>query len=377
MSGIYIHIPFCKQACAYCDFHFSTSLKNKEAFISALKQEVSLRLNYLPDKKIETLYFGGGTPSILNYEDLAEITDHIAQQYDLSNNLEFTLECNPDDLNDRKLQDLKRLGVNRLSIGLQSFNHEELRWMNRAHDASESESSVKRSQDKGFENITIDLIYGSKFQTLMDWKETLKKTISLQVPHISAYNLTIENKTKLGHDYSKKKEPAIDDEKSSEFFMEMIEVLENHQFIHYEISNFGKENFFSRHNSNYWKGIPYIGFGPSAHSFDGNNRQWNIANNPLYIKYILENQSSWFEKEILSAYERYNEYILISLRTMWGVDSKYIREKFGDKTYFHFLKHIRSYIEHKQIIEKDDIFTLTKEGKLFADRIASDLFITL
>lgn len=377
MSGIYIHIPFCKQACAYCDFHFSTSLKNKEAFIHALKQEISLRLNYLPDKKIDTLYFGGGTPSILNYDDLAEITDHIAGQYDLSNNLEFTLECNPDDLDDRKLLDLKRLGVNRLSIGLQSFNNEELKWMNRAHDANESESSVKRSQDKGFENITIDLIYGSKFQSLPDWKETLKKTISLQVPHISAYNLTIETKTKLGHDYSKKKEPAIDEEKSSEFFMEMIEVLGNHRFIHYEISNFGKENFFSRHNSNYWKGIPYIGFGPSAHSFDGKNRQWNISNNPLYIKYINENRALWFEQEVLSSQERYNEYILISLRTMWGVDSGYIQKEFGDDAFFHFLKHIQSYIEHKQVIEKDNIFTLTKEGKLFADRIASDLFILL
>lgn len=374
MSGIYIHIPFCKQACHYCDFHFSTSLKNKDALVKSILMEIDNRINYLPNKTIETIYFGGGTPSLLSEKEIFQILEKLYKLYNVSNNAEITLECNPDDLSDEKLKELKRLEINRLSIGLQSFDEEELIWMNRAHTAKESESSVKRAQDRGFENITIDLIYGSKFSNLTSWKKTLDKAITLQVPHISSYNLTIEEKTKLGHDFKVKKEVAIDDEKSSEMFLEMIDRLEKNEFIHYEISNFGKEGFFSKHNSNYWKGEHYLGLGPSAHSFDGTSRQWNVSNNNLYIKYLEEKSEAYFEKEILTETERFNEYILTSLRTIWGINLDYLKTNFSSDFVNNFLNQIQEYIKQETVVVKDKTYTLTEKGKLLADKIASELF---
>lgn len=375
MSGIYIHIPFCKQACHYCDFHFSTSLKNKEALVKCILTEIDLRNDYLKDKNIQTIYFGGGTPSLLSERDTFQILEKIYKQYNVSNDLELTLECNPDDLSDEKLKELKRLEINRLSIGLQSFDEEELVWMNRAHNAKQSEASVKRAQDRGFENITIDLIYGSKFSNLSNWKKTLDEAIELQVPHISSYNLTIEEKTKLGHDFKVKKEAAIDDEKSSELFLEMIDRLEKNNFIHYEISNFAKEGFFSNHNSNYWKGIHYLGLGPSAHSFDGISRQWNVSNNNLYIKHISEKTESYFEKEVLTETERFNEYILTSLRTIWGINLDYLKTNFNSDFVKNFLNQIQEYIKQETVVAKDKEYTLTEKGKLLADKIASELFV--
>jgi len=374
MSGIYVHIPFCKQACHYCDFYFSTSLKNKEALVKSIITEIDTRINYLTNKNIETIYFGGGTPSLLSEKETFQIIEKIYKLYNVSKDAEITLECNPDDLSDEKLKELKRLEINRLSIGLQSFNEEELIWMNRAHTAKESESSVKRAQDRGFENITIDLIYGSKFSNLANWKKTLDKAIALQIPHISSYNLTIEEKTKLGHDFKIKKEVAIDDEKSSEQFLEMIDRLEKNNFIHYEISNFGKEGFFSKHNSNYWKGEHYIGLGPSAHSFDGKSRQWNVSNNNLYIKYIDERSNDYFEKEILTETERFNEYILTSLRTIWGIDLNYLKTNFNSDFVRNFSLQIQEYISQETVIVKNNTYTLTEKGKLLADKIASELF---
>jgi len=374
MSGIYVHIPFCKQACHYCDFYFSTSLKNKEALVKSIITEIDTRINYLTNKNIETIYFGGGTPSLLSEKETFQIIEKIYKLYNVSKDAEITLECNPDDLSDEKLKELKRLEINRLSIGLQSFNEEELIWMNRAHTAKESESSVKRAQDRGFENITIDLIYGSKFSNLANWKKTLDKAIALQIPHISSYNLTIEEKTKLGHDFKIKKEVAIDDEKSSELFLEMIDRLEKNNFIHYEISNFGKEGFFSKHNSNYWKGEHYLGLGPSAHSFDGKSRQWNVSNNNLYIKYIDERSNTYFEKEILTETERFNEYILTSLRTIWGIDLNYLKTNFNSDFVINFSLQIQEYISQETVIVKDNAYTLTEKGKLLADKIASELF---
>lgn len=375
MSGIYIHIPFCKQACNYCDFHFSTSLQNKEALVKSIVSELDLRREYLQDKSIETIYFGGGTPSLLSEKEAFLILEKIYKLYNVSNDAEITVECNPDDLSDEKLKELKRLEVNRLSIGLQSFNEEELVWMNRAHTAKESESSVKRAQDRGFDNITIDLIYGSKFSNLSSWKKTLAKAVSLEVKHISSYNLTIEEKTKLGHDFKAKKEAAIDDEASSDMFLEMIDHLEKNDFIHYEISNFGKEGFFSIHNSNYWKGRHYIGLGPSAHSFDGVSRQWNIANNNAYIKRIADNTTDYFEKEILTETERFNEYILTSLRTIWGVDLNFLKASFNSDFIKLFLKQVENYISNGTIVVNKDTYTLTEKGKLLADKIASELFM--
>jgi len=374
MSGIYIHIPFCKQACYYCDFHFSTSLQNKSSLVTSILSEMDMRLNYLPNKTINSIYFGGGTPSLLSEKESFLILEKIYKLYHVSNNAEITFECNPDDLSDEKLKELKRLEVNRLSIGLQSFDDEELIWMNRAHTAKESESSVKRAQDRGFENITIDLIYGSKFSNLSNWKKTLDKAINLNVKHISSYNLTIEEKTKLGHDYKVKKEVAIDDEKSSELFLEMIDRLEKNSFIQYEISNFGKEGFFSIHNSNYWKSEHYLGLGPSAHSFDGKSRQWNVSNNNLYIKYLSEKSEVYFEKEILTEKERFNEYVLTSLRTIWGVDLNYLKSNFSHDFITVFLNQIAEEIKLERVKVKDTTYTLTEKGKLLADKIASDLF---
>ena len=375
MSGIYIHIPFCKQACNYCDFHFSTSLKLKSNLIESILVEIDLRHPYLENKNIETIYFGGGTPSLLSEKELFLILEKIYKNYDVSSNAEISLEANPDDLSVEKLKELKRLEINRLSIGLQSFNNEELIWMNRAHTATESEASVKRAQDKGFENISIDLIYGSKFSNLTNWKKTLDKAIALDVKHISSYNLTIEDKTKLGHDFKVKKEIAIDDEKSSELFLEMIDRLEKNNFIQYEISNFGKENYFSNHNSNYWKGIEYIGFGPSAHSFDGVSRQWNVSNNSLYIKNISDKNEAYFEKEILSESDQFNEYILTSLRTIWGIDVLVLNTKFNSEILNSFNEKIKTYISSDMIIFNNNKYVLTSNGKLFADKIASELFV--
>ncbi|MCF8424505.1 MAG: radical SAM family heme chaperone HemW [Bacteroidia bacterium] len=375
MSGIYIHIPFCKQACHYCDFHFSTLLQNKGLLVNSILSEIDSRINYLPNKKIESIYFGGGTPSLLSEKETFLILEKIYKLYNVSKDVEITLECNPDDLTDEKLKELKRLEVNRLSIGLQSFDEEELIWMNRAHTAKESESSVKRAQDRGFENITIDLIYGSKFSNLANWKKTLDKAIALDVKHISSYNLTIEEKTKLGRDFKLKKEVAIDDEKSSELFLEMINRLEKNNFIHYEISNFGKEGFFSLHNSNYWKGEHYLGLGPSAHSFDGTSRQWNVSNNTIYIKRISEKNESYFEKETLTEKERFNEYVLTSLRTIWGIDLNYLSANFNTEFVKHYLIQIEKYIKQETVVINDTTYTLTEKGKLFADKIASELFI--
>jgi oxygen-independent coproporphyrinogen-3 oxidase len=375
VSGIYIHIPFCKKACHYCDFHFSTSLQNKEALVKSILTEIDLRINYLQDKNIKTIYFGGGTPSLLSEKESFLILEKIYKLYNVSKDAEITFECNPDDLSDDKLKELKRLEVNRLSIGLQSFDEEELIWMNRAHTAKESEASVKRAQDRGFENITIDLIYGSKFSNITNWKKTLDKAIALDVKHISSYNLTIEEKTKLGHDFKVKKEIAIDDEKSSEMFLEMIDRLEKNKFIHYEISNFGKEGFFSTHNSNYWKGEHYLGLGPSAHSFDGTSRQWNIANNNLYIKHVSEKTEAYFEKEILSEKERFNEYVLTSLRTIWGIDLNYLKTNFNSDFVKAFLNQVENYIKQEHVVVKDTTYTLSEKGKLLADKIASELFM--
>jgi oxygen-independent coproporphyrinogen-3 oxidase len=375
VSGIYIHIPFCKKACHYCDFHFSTSLQHKDALVKSILSEIDLRINYLPDKHIETIYFGGGTPSLLYEKESFLILEKIYKLYNVSKDAEISFECNPDDLSDEKLKELKRLEINRLSIGLQSFDEEELIWMNRAHTAKESEASVKRAQDRGFENITIDLIYGSKFSNITNWKKTLDKAIALDVKHISSYNLTIEEKTKLGHDFKVKKEVAIDDEKSSDLFLEMIDRLEKNDFIHYEISNFGKDGFFSRHNSNYWKGKHYLGLGPSAHSFDGQSRQWNVANNNLYVKQVGEKKEDYFEKEILTEKERFNEYILTSLRTIWGVDLNYLKTNFNSDFVKAFLSQVENYIKQESVLVKNQTYTLSEKGKLLADKIASDLFV--
>jgi oxygen-independent coproporphyrinogen-3 oxidase len=373
MQGIYLHIPFCRKACTYCDFHFSTQLKTKGLLVDAICKEIELRKDFLEGKHIDTIYFGGGTPSVLDKKELEKIFSTLSKYFSWKKNIEITLESNPDDLSKEKLVELKGIGINRLSIGLQSFDEEELKWMNRAHNAKQSEECVKLAQDLGFNNISIDLIYGSKFQTIENWKKTLEKAITLNVQHISSYNLTVEEKTALGIAVSKGNEPFVDEEKSSEQFLMMMDHLEKNGFEHYEISNFAKENFQAVHNTNYWKGANYLGLGPSAHSFNGESRQWNISNNALYVKAINEG-TEFFEIEKLSDQNRYNEYVLTRLRTKWGCDLDYIKMEFGNEFAKHFLEASKNYLPYS-IQKNENIYSLTTKGKLLADKIAMELFI--
>ncbi|WP_317898271.1 radical SAM family heme chaperone HemW [Aurantibacillus circumpalustris] len=372
MSGVYIHIPFCKKACSYCDFFFSTNLSSKENLVKALNKEINLRSDYLSNKNLDSIYFGGGTPSLLSHEELRTVLETLKSHFTFGKNIEITLEVNPDDITTKSLRDWFQLGFNRLSIGLQSFDDEELKWMNRAHTATESLASVKLAQDAGFNNLTIDLIYGSKFQSLKTWEKTLTTAMSLETQHISSYNLTIENKTALGVNFNKGIEPPVSDDLSSKQFIMMADAFEDAGFVHYEISNFGKPNFFAKHNSNYWLQQAYLGIGPSAHSFNGNSRQWNVSNNSSYIK-SLDTDQSFFEKEELSVNNRYNEYVLTRLRTIWGCDLNEIKAQFGEVIAKHFKNGIL--VKKNFLIEKNKVFTLTKSAKLQADGIASDLFI--
>lgn len=372
MPGLYLHIPFCRQACNYCDFHFSTSLNNKTEVIAAMIKEIELRSAYLGQKGIDSIYFGGGTPSLLSRDDLAAILSTLSSKFSWNAGAEITLEANPDDINGKVVKEWISLGINRLSIGLQSFNNDELLWMNRVHTAEESVSSVKTAQDGGFSNISIDLIYGSKFQTLASWALTLDKAIKLHTQHISSYNLTIESKTVLGLKNQRGQEPSIDDEISGKQFLMLINKLECAEFVQYEISNFGKAGYFAIHNSNYWLQKNYLGIGPSAHSFDGSSRQWNVKNNSVYVR-AINSGNDFFEKELLSLNDRYNEYVLTRLRTIWGCDREEIKSLFGEKVLNHFnntLKEFKSFVE-----EKNGVIVLNKEGRLRADGIASDLFL--
>lgn len=372
MAGIYIHIPFCKQACSYCDFHFSTNLTNKNLMVNSIVKEIDLRYKYLKNSKLDSVYFGGGTPSLLNKAEFEMIFDALAKYFVFDDFAEITIETNPDDISRENLLLWKDLKINRLSIGLQSFNDEELRWMNRAHSATQSINSVLLAQDLGFNNITIDLIYGSKFQDLKTWQKTLEQAISLKTQHISSYNLTIENKTVLGIKNLRGKEPSINDDVSSQQFLLMTDFLKRSDFIHYEISNFGKEGFFAKHNSNYWLQKEYLGLGPSAHSFNGKSRQWNMKNNNLYIKAIEQNLN-YFEKEELSLNDRFNEYVLTRLRTIWGCNAEEIKLLFGENLLAHFLKNIAQKKTDFEI--NHGVYILTPQARLFADGIASDFFI--
>lgn len=374
MSGIYIHIPFCKQACNYCDFHFSTSLKNKDSFLHSLKKEIEIQKNYLSGDKISTVYFGGGTPSLLTEKELMEIFEALELNFTIDKDAEITLEANPDDLTKDKINQLKATPINRLSIGIQSFFDEDLKLMNRAHNSKEAEIAVKASQDKGFENITIDLIYGIPTLSNEKWKYNLNTAFSFDVKHISAYSLTVEPKTALAHLIKTGKLKNVDEQQSANHFEIMLEEMNKNNFIQYEISNFCKDGFYSKHNSNYWLKENYLGLGPSAHSYNGNSRQWNISNNAIYIQ-SLEKGELNFEKEILTNDQQYNEYILTSLRTMWGADLKHIENTFGKEYIAYCLTESKKYIVSGKVITRENKLLLTNEGKLFADKIASDLFI--
>jgi len=371
MAGVYVHIPFCKQACLYCDFHFTTNLNAKEELLSSLIQEIILRKNYLTEP-IQTIYVGGGTPSVFTTKELEKILNCLHANLNTTKVKEITIECNPDDLSLENLKGIKQIGFNRLSVGIQSFLNEELKWMNRAHTVQESVNCIKLAQDTGFSNISIDLIYGSKYCTMENWEKTLARAIALNVQHISAYNLTIETKTKLGSLHQKLAEPSIDDKISADEFIVMCDMLENAGFIHYEISNFALPGFVSQHNSAYWFQKKYLGIGPSAHSFNGTERQWNVRSNAAYIQ-ALKKGEMFFEKEILSEKDKYNEYVMTSLRTMWGCNTCYMRENFPKEYLQEFDKVM---IRHPECFIKDGVnIKLTKQGKLKADHLASSMFV--
>ncbi|MFV0196633.1 radical SAM family heme chaperone HemW [Empedobacter falsenii] len=372
MAGIYIHIPFCKQKCSYCDFHFSTNLNNKSNLVKAINKELLLRKNEI-SQPLETIYFGGGTPSILSEIELESIFETIFKNYSTQNLKEVTLEANPDDLNQEKLKFLKSTPINRFSIGVQSFFEEDLQLMNRAHNAQEAERSIKLVQDFGFDNITIDLIYGSSTTTNDMWMKNLQQAINLNVPHISSYALTVEEKTILDHQIKKGITKPVDEDRQNEQFQLLIDTLTSNNFIQYEISNFGKENYFSLHNSNYWKGIHYMGIGPSAHSYNGKSRAWNIANNTKYIQAINQNNLPQ-EIEVLNEAERFNEMIMIGLRTIYGIDVDRINSEFSQPILDLFYQEINQLIKENLIIQQENKIILKPESKFFADGIASRLF---
>jgi oxygen-independent coproporphyrinogen III oxidase len=382
-AGIYIHIPFCKQACHYCDFHFSTNLKKKNEMVLALAKEIEMHKSEIldfarNDMEIETIYFGGGTPSILSVEDLKFLIDEVCRNYKVVENPEITVEANPDDLTENRIIELSKNKVNRLSIGIQSFFEDDLKMMNRAHNSEEAKKCLETATQY-FDNISIDLIYGIPEMSNEKWLQNIEMALSFGVPHISSYALTVEPKTALHSFIQKGIIPQPDDEVAQEHFHILVDKLSENGFIHYELSNFGKENYFSKNNSSYWLGKKYIGIGPSAHSYDGKNRGWNVSNNSLYIKSIQENKLP-IEMETLTKTDRYNEYIMTGLRTIWGVSLKRIEEEFG-KMYLDYLlnqskKHIdEALLEFVKSSEVETVLKTTKKGKFLSDGIASDLFL--
>ena len=372
---IYLHIPFCKQKCSYCNFHFSTSFSLKDEMLSAIKKEIQLRHNELENKTLKSLYFGGGTPSVLSVDEIKSLIDEIQKYFSFDNNIEITLESNPDDLNKNFLEELSQTEINRLSIGTQSFFDEDLKLMNRAHNASEAESSIKRAQDFGLVNISIDLIYGSPTSNFEIWKDNLNKTIDLQVPHVSSYALTVEPKTALEKWIENGKIRSPEEAEQNKEFYYMKDFLKGNGFDHYEISNFGKPGFHSKHNSAYWKSEPYLGIGPSAHSYNGHlERSWNIANNPIYIKNLNQNILP-IEKEILTEKDRFNEMIMIGLRTIWGVDLNKFNQNFSSEVIDYLNQEIKSKIESGILEIENNYLKIPEKHWFLADGIASDLFI--
>lgn len=372
MAGIYLHIPFCKKACHYCDFHFSTSLKNKKPLLKALAQEVVLRADEFKNKKVETIYFGGGTPSVLEVDEVSEIIKIIREHYQVVAKPEITLEANPDDLTDAKIKDLAQTEINRLSIGVQSFGDKELQMMNRAHNAAEVKKCLQTA-GAYFDNITIDLMYGIPGLSNKEWEQNIQQALDLGISHISSYALTVEEGTALADFIKKGKYPNVDEHVAAQHFDILVTTLTNAGFDHYEISNFGKQNFYSKHNTSYWLGKPYLGLGPSAHSFIGNIRSWNVANNAKYIKSLAEGQLP-LTQEILSKKDRYNEYIMTGLRTIWGVSLPKITKDFGEATCVFLEKQIQPYIQNGTLQLEENQLKTTQKGKFLADGIASDLF---
>ncbi len=374
MASIYIHIPFCKQACNYCDFHFSTSTKMKNDFVAALIQEIELRKEIFNHQVISSIYFGGGTPSLLSFDELSMIFQKLYRCFTIDADAEITLEANPDDLTFQKISELIKSPINRLSIGVQSFRDEDLRFMNRAHSATEALNSINMARDAGFQNITIDLIYGTPGMSNEDWKSNLRKSFELNLTHLSCYALTVEEKTPLYYQILKKKMPPVIEQQSAVQFQILMSEMYRYGYEQYEISNFCKDNTYSKHNSAYWKKKQYLGFGPSAHSYIGHSRMWNVCNNATYINTLALSELP-LEKETLSAHDRYNEYIMTSLRTKWGCNVHEIENCYSASFAEYFKAQIKRHEMNGCIIKNNGIYTLSDSGKLLADHITSDLFL--
>ncbi|WP_079718128.1 radical SAM family heme chaperone HemW [Parapedobacter luteus] len=374
MAGIYFHIPFCKRACHYCDFHFSTSLKYKTEMLQAMQREIAMRVRYLNGQPVESIYFGGGTPSLLDADDIRQLIDGVAAHFPVRFDAEITLEANPDDLSNDKLHALKDSPVNRFSIGIQSFFEEDLRWMNRAHTADDAQAAIRRVQDVGYTNVTADLIYGYPLLTTGKWEYNIGKLLEFGVPHISAYSMTVEPQTALAAFIRKGRQPAMDEKQSAAQFEYLMDALHIAGYIHYEISNFAKPGNYARHNSNYWKGVPYLGVGPSAHSFDGQSRQWNVSNNMKYIRAIQAGQLP-FEREELSEQDKFNEYVMTALRTIWGLHLDRVEQMFNKQYRDALYSGLQPFIANAEVVLAGEVATLTKKGKLLADYIAAELFV--
>lgn len=373
MAGIYIHIPFCKKACHYCNFHFSTQTNNIDGFIEALLIEINLRKDYLKSP-IQTIYFGGGTPSLLSFSQLKTITDAIRAQYVVNDFIECTLEANPDDIIEEQLQYWKQLGINRLSIGIQSFQNDALKWMNRAHEVEQSHKAIEAAQKAGFENISIDLIYGTPHYSRADLEADLNLIKEYAIPHVSCYALTVEEKTALQSMIQKGQMKNVVSEEQAAHFDIIVDFLNQQGYEHYEISNFAKPGHRSQHNSSYWKGAHYIGLGPSAHSYNGSTRQWNIANNALYAQSLKKGEIN-FEIESLELSTQFNEYMMISLRCMEGFDLTFIESRFGE-TYLQHTNNIIAQLASQKVLSKtSEGYCLSKSAKFLADGIASEFFI--
>ena len=377
-SGIYIHIPFCRRACTYCNFHFSTTLRGKAEVLSAIAREAELRKEELEGHRIETVYVGGGTPSLLTPDELSELFDALANHYDLSAISECTLEANPDDLSAEYLRALRHMTpVNRLSIGIQSFRDEDLRYTQRVHSAEQAQDAVKAAQDAGFNNLSIDLIYGIPGLTDRAWEENMERAKALGVQHLSSYALTVEEGTALHYAIEKKDAAPVEPEQSARQFSMLMDWASEAGYEHYEISNLAQLGHRAVHNTSYWLGAPYLGLGPSAHSFNGSDtRRWNVANNALYTRGVLGRGEVIHETEILSPVQRLNEYIMTSLRTAWGLDLGRIEETWGSNYSGILARGALGFVQQGLACVREDSIVLTNEGRLFADGIAAELFFT-
>jgi oxygen-independent coproporphyrinogen III oxidase len=350
-------------------------LKNKADLLAAMHKEIELQRNYLQGQKVETIYFGGGTPSLLEADEIKSLLESLHRVHEIVSDAEITLEANPDDLTLNKIKSLAGTGINRLSIGIQSFRDQDLKWMNRAHTAREADYSVKAAQDHGFENITIDLIYSIPGMKMNDWKQNLQTAFALNVQHISAYGLTIEPKTYFGIQHKRGKLQEAGQEESSEQFMVMLQEMNENGFEQYEVSNFCKQGYESKHNSAYWKGAWYVGLGPSAHSYNGHSRQWNVANNTVYLQQMMSNTPT-VQKEELTWQMKLNEYLMTGLRTKWGIDTKKIHSEFSFDFEKEYADEIGTLLHEGKMHRTENVLRLTPEGLLKADLIASDFFVT-